>query len=359
MKIIQIECLILDKSFPFIIVHTDEGLTGIGECFRRQPMITKSVIDNILGPALLGKNPIHIEDRYNDMIIAGSALEIGGAIWIAIAGIDIALWDIKGKALGLPIYQLMGGKVREQVPVYASSMNRDLAPIEEARRAAHFVDIGYRAYKLHSAVPGKIDDPADRTINTVSEVRNAVGDNIDILVDVNGAYSAHHAIEIGLQLEQLGVFHFEEPRPHYDLDGLAKISDALTIPIASGENLYTLYEYRDLIVRGKVDIIQPDVVKTSGFSTLIKIATLAESFGVPITCHNTQPTVSTVAHAHFAVAMTGVPYAQEYNIEHISIRDDKPILSEPLTISEGLLEVPDGPGLGIELNMTIVRTLSG
>jgi len=359
MKITQIECLILDKAFPFIIIHTDQGLIGIGECFRRQPTITKSVVDNILGPALLGKNPIHIEARYHDMMIAGNALEMGGTIWIAIAGIDIALWDIKGKSLGLPIYQLMGGKVREQVPVYASSMNRDLSPIEEARRAAHFVDIGYRAYKLHSAVPGKIDDPADRTIATVSEVRNAVGDNIDILVDVNGAYSVHHAIEIGLQLEQLGVFHFEEPRPHYDFDGLAKISESLVIPIASGENLYTLYEYRDLIVRGKVDIIQPDVVKTSGFSTLMKIATLAESFGVPITCHNTQPTVSTVAHAHFAAAMPGVPYAQEYNIEHISIRDDTPILSEPLCISNGLLQVPVGPGLGIELNMPLVHQLSG
>ena len=119
------------------------------------------------------------------MMIAANALEMEGVIWIAIAGIDIAPWAIKERSLGLPIYQLLGGKIRDQVSVYASSMSRDLASIEEARRAAYFVD---------------------QTISTVSEVRNAVGDNIDILVAVNGAYSVHHAIEIGLKLGQLSVY---------------------------------------------------------------------------------------------------------------------------------------------------------
>jgi D-arabinonate dehydratase/D-galactarolactone cycloisomerase len=165
-------------------------------------------------------------------------------------------------------------------------------------------------------------------------------------------------LEIGKVLEGLGVFHFEEPRPHYDLDGLAEVADALTIPIASGEMIYSPYEYRDLIVRGKVDIIQPNVVKAPGFTALIKIAALAESFGVPITCHNTQPTINTVVHAHFAAATPGVPYAQVYNIEHVSIRDDHPILAEMPRIENGLLEVPDGPGLGVELDMDVVRRLA-
>ena len=359
MKITSVECVILDKQFPFVLVHTDEGLLGIGECFRRQPGITKTVIDEILAPSIIGKDPCETDARFRDMSKAGSALEIGGAIWIGIAGLDIAMWDLKGKSLGMPIYKLLGGKVRDKVPVYASSLKRGMTPVEEAKRAEFFVDQGYRAYKLHSAVPGKIDDPSDQTIATVSEVRKAVGDDIDILVDVNGAYSVHHSIEIGKQLESLGVFHFEEPRPHYDLDGLAKVSDALDIPIASGEMIYSHYEYNELMTRGKVDIIQPDIVKTPGFTTFLKIAALADALGVPITCHNTQPTVSTVAHAHFAVATPGVPYAQEYNIEPNSIRDDYPILSEPLNITDGFLEVPDGPGLGIELDMDMVRRISG
>ena len=358
MKITSIECLVLENAFPFVLVQTDEGITGIGECFRRQPSVTKTMIDDILTPALIGKDPRKTESRFRDMAIAGNALEIGGSVWIAIAGLDIALWDIKGKSQGLPIYDLLGGKVRDKMPVYASSMKRNLSPIEEANRAYSLVDEGYSAYKLHSALPGKIDDPSDQTVETVTEVRNEVGDDVEILVDVNGAFSVHHGIEIGRKLEDLGVFHYEEPRPHYDLDGLAKVSDALTIPIASGEMIYSTFEYRDLIIKGKVDIIQPDIVKTPGFTTMIKIANMAESMGIPITCHNTQPTISTVAHAHFVAATPGVPYKQEYNIEPISIRDNTPILSEPLQIIKGMMTIPDGPGLGIQLNMDVVRQLS-
>jgi L-alanine-DL-glutamate epimerase-like enolase superfamily enzyme len=111
------------------------------------------------------------------------------------------------------------------------------------------------------------------------------------------------------------------------------------------------------MMRGKIDIIQPDIVKTPGFTTLIKIANLAESLGIPITCHNTQPTISTVAHAHFVAATPGAPYPQEYNIESVSIRDEHPILSEPLQIANGFLEVPNGPGLGVSLNMEMVSKL--
>jgi L-alanine-DL-glutamate epimerase-like enolase superfamily enzyme len=358
MKITDIECLVLDRSFPFVRIHTDQGVTGIGECFRRQPQVTKMLVEDVLKPGLVGKDPLDTELRWRDMARAGSALELGGAIFCAIAGLDIALWDIKGKALGMPIYRLLGGKLRDAVPVYASSMRRDLTPLEEARRAASFVEQGYGAYKLHSAVPGAIDDQADETIDTVREVRAAVGDDVDILVDVNGAYSVHHAIEIGKALQDLGVFHFEEPRPAHDLEGLARIADALDMPVASGEMIYTHFEYRDLIVRGRVDIIQPDIVKVPGFTEFQKIATLASAFGVPITVHNTQPTISTVAHLHFCASSPMVPYPQEYNIEPVSIRDEWPVLKQPLEVVDGHIAVPDGPGLGVELDEEVVQTLA-
>jgi L-alanine-DL-glutamate epimerase-like enolase superfamily enzyme len=355
MKITDVECLVLDRQFPLVRVYTDEGLVGIGECFRRQPEFIKNQVDSLLKPALLGKDPLDTELRWRDMVRAGSAVELGGAIFCAVAGLDIALWDIKGKALGLPIYRLLGGKVRDSVRMYASSMRRDMTPVEEARRAASFVDAGYSAYKLHSAVPGSIDDPADHTIDTVREVRAAVGDRIEILVDVNGAFSTHHAINIGRALEQLGVFHFEEPRPFYDLDGLAAVADALDIPIASGEMIFTHWQYRDLILQGRVDIIQPDIVKVPGFTEFQRIAALASAFGKPITIHNTQPTVSAVAHLHVCAAYPQILYAQEYNIEPVSIRDRWPILKTPLEVKAGYLEVPSGPGLGVELDEQMVR----
>ena len=149
---------------------TSLNLHSLRSCFRRQPKVTKTVIENILAPILIGKDPTETDPRFREMSKAGNALEIGGAIWIAIAGLDIAMWDLKGKALNLPIYELLGGKIRDKMPVYASSMKRDMTPLEEARRAASLVEQGYTAYKLHSAVPGKIDDPSDQTILTVSAV---------------------------------------------------------------------------------------------------------------------------------------------------------------------------------------------
>ncbi len=354
MKITDVECLVLDRQFPLVRIYTDEGLVGIGECFRRQPDLIKMQVDRIFKPVLQGKDPLDTELRWRDMVRAGSAVEMGGAIFCAIAGLDIAIWDLKGKALGLPIYQLLGGKVRDSVRMYASSMRRDMTPVEEARRAASFVDAGYTGYKLHSAVPGSIDDPADQTIDTVREVRAAVGDGIEILVDVNGAFSTHHAISIGRALERLGVFHFEEPRPFYDLEGLATVADALDIPIASGEMIFTHWQYRDLILQGRVDIIQPDIVKVPGFTEFQRIAALASSFGKPITIHNTQPTISAVAHLHVCAAYPQIPYAQEYNIEPISIRDKWPILKTPLEVKGSYLEVPSGPGLGVELDEKMV-----
>ena len=316
------------------------------------------LVEEVLKPALIGKDPTDTAVRFKDMMRAGSAIEMGGLVFCAISGLDIAMWDIAGKALNVPIWKLLGGKHRDMIPVYASSMRRDLTPLEEGRRAAGLVEQGYSAYKLHSALPGAIDHPSDETIPTVTEVRAAVGDDVDILVDVNGSYSVHHSIEIGKALEDLGVFHFEEPRPAHDLEGLAQIADALTIPIASGEMIYTHHQYRDLILQGKVDIIQPDIVKVPGFTEFQKIDALASAFGVPITVHNTQPILSTVAHLHFCAASSMVPYQQEYNIEPISIRDEWPVLKEPLQVIDGHIAVPNGPGLGVELDDEVLKTLS-
>ena len=358
MKITEVECLILDNQYPFVRIYTDEGIVGIGECFRRLPEVVKTVVEKIIRPILLDKDPMDTEVRWRDMIQAASASDMGGAVHCAIAGLDIAMWDIKGKALEKPIYELLGGKAREKVQMYASSMRRDLTPLEEAKRAVSLVEEGYKGYKLHSALPGAIDDPSDQTIETVREVRAAIGPDIEILVDVNGAFSAHHAIEIGKALEDLGVFHFEEPRPHYDLDGLATVADALDIPIASGEMIYTQWQFKDLILRGRVDILQPDIVKVPGFTEFQRIAALASAFGKPITVHNIQPTLSAVAHLHVCAAYPIIPYSQEYNIEPISIRDEWAILKTPLHVKDSYLEVPSGPGLGVELDEDVIKRLS-
>ena len=281
MKITDVECLILDRSFPFVRVFTDEGIVGIGECFRRQPRLVKTIVDEILKPALLGRDPTDTTLRFNDMQRARQRPGDGRRHLVRHRRDRYSPVGHKGQGGGRTHFQAAGRRNRDKIRMYASSMRRDMTPLEEGRRAASFVEQGYTAYKLHSAVPGAMDDSADHTIATVTEVRAAVGDGIDILVDVNGAYSVHRAIEVGKALETLGVFHFEEPRPYYDLEGLAEVADALDIPVASGEMIYTRYEYRDLILKGRADIIQPDIVKAPGFTEFQKIAALCETFGNP------------------------------------------------------------------------------
>lgn len=358
MKITQVECLVLDRQYLFVRIYTDEGLVGIGECFRRQFAATKTTIEEILTPVILGEDPLAIEEIWNKMHQAVRMIGVHGFSAVAMAGIDIALWDLKGKAFGMPVYQLLGGKVRDKVRVYASSLRRDLTPLEEAKRAVSFAEAGYTAYKLHSAVPGAIDDAADYTLETVREVRKAVGDNFALLVDVNGAYSPHHAIEIGKRLEDLGVFHFEEPVPFYDLPGLAQVADALAMPVAAGEMQYNRWQFRDLIMHGHVDILMPDVVKAAGLSELQKIAALASTWNKPISTHNTQPTVCTAANVHFCAVHPHAAYANEYNIEPVSIRDEWPILKTPLEVKAGHIAVPEGPGLGVELDEEMVKKLA-
>ncbi|HET7769210.1 MAG TPA: mandelate racemase/muconate lactonizing enzyme family protein [Chloroflexota bacterium] len=357
MKITRVECLVLANEHPIVRVETDEGIVGWGECFRRARAVAKPAIDDFFAPALLDQDPLEVELLHRRLMGMAQVTGPPGSLAVVIAGLDIALWDIRGKALGQPIWKLLGGRVRDRIPVYASSLRRDLSPVEEARRVAGFVEQGYRAYKLHSAVPGRIDDPGDRTLDTVREIRAAVGPDVRLLIDVNGAYSVHHAIDIGRRLEELGAFVFECPVPEHDHRGTRQVADALTIAVAVGESHFTAREFQALLEEGRPDILQPDVVKAAGLTELQKIAQLAALARTPMTAHNTQPTICTAAHLHFCAVHPHVPYEQEYNIEPVSIRDRWPILPGQIEVLNGHIAVPDGPGLGIEVDEKLVRQL--
>jgi L-alanine-DL-glutamate epimerase-like enolase superfamily enzyme len=355
LKITSVECVVLDAEYPYAIIHTDAGITGFGECFRRAPYVSKAAIETVFTPLLIGKDPFDTDSIWDAMFRAGAVAGPPGALLTAASGVDIALWDIKGKALGVPLYKLFGGKTRDRIAVYASSLARDMAPEVEARRVAEFRDKGFSAYKMHSAVPGRIDDPADQTIATVKAIRKLVGDDMDVLVDVNGAYSVHNAIEVGKALEDLGVFHFEEPVHVRDLEGLAEVADALDIPIAAGENAYTRWDFEQLLTLGRPDIVQPDVVKAGGITEFQRITSVVSTHGRPMTIHNTQPYGSTAAHVHLIAGRTDFPYAQEYNIEHVGIRDAGSILKGPYEVMDGFIPVPEAPGLGLEYDIDVMR----
>jgi L-alanine-DL-glutamate epimerase-like enolase superfamily enzyme len=356
-KISSVESIILMDQYHLVRVQTDEGLSGVGEVSPMNARVTHALVEHALAPLLIGQDPARIEQLWQRMYHKPYKLGPMGAQLEAMAGVDIALWDIAGKAAGKPVYELLGGLVREAPEVYASSMQRGMAPEVEAERALSFKEQGYRAYKIHSATPWMADDGEDYTIDTVREMRKAVGDDFDILVDVNNAYLPHTAIKVARRLEEYGVWHFEEPLAAHDHAGYAALAAAVDIPIAAGEQEYTKWQMRDLILQAHIDILQPDVIKCGGITEFRKIAALAETFSKPITVHNTQPTIGTLAHLHLWASTPSCIYPQEYNIEVHPLRDEYPIWQEPVLPEKGRMVPPSAPGLGVELDDELVDRL--
>lgn len=357
MKITRVDSIVLLGQYHLVRVETDEGVSGVGEVSPMNAAVTHSMVEHALAPLLVGENPADIERLWQRMFHRPYKLGPMGAHLEAIAGVDIALWDIAGKVAGQPLYQLLGGMVREAPEVYASSMQRGMPPHVEAERALGFKEQGYRAYKIHSATPWMADDGEDYTIDTVRAMRELVGDDFDILVDVNNAYLPHTAVRVARALEELRVWHFEEPLAAHDHDGYAALAAAVDIPIAAGEQEYTKWQFRDLILRAQLDILQPDVIKCGGITEFRKIAALAETFSKPITVHNTQPTIGTLAHLHLWASTPACIYPQEYNIEPHPLRDEHPIWTEPVLPVGGRMTLPTAPGLGVELDEDVVRRL--
>ncbi|HEY8692705.1 MAG TPA: mandelate racemase/muconate lactonizing enzyme family protein [Chloroflexota bacterium] len=356
-RIRDVEPLVLHGKFPFVLVHTEDGLTGVGECDTFSAKMLKPVVDLVLRPLLIGRNALDVAPLWDEMGEATRRMSLSGSG--AISAVDIALWDITGKALGVPIHRLLGGKRRDRVKFYASSMRHDLSVADEVKRVVEMMDRGFDAYKLHGAVRGFTDHPGDHSVDTIRAIRKEVGDGLEILLDVNGSYSRHHAIQVGRQLEELRVHHFEEPVNALDYDGMATVADALDIAVAAGERCYNRWQLHDLARYGRIDILQPTITRVGGFTELQRIDALASVLRLPLTVNNVQPTVATVAHLHFLASSTNVPYAQEYNIERISPRDDTPILREPLQLERGgFIRVPDGPGLGVEVDIPLMRRLA-
>lgn len=355
-RIRDVEALVLQGKYPFVVVQTEDGLTGIGECDTFSAKLVKATVEQVLKPLLVGRNALDTNTLWDEMVAGCQRVSLAGGG--AISGVDVALWDVAGKALGVPIHRLLGGKRRDKVRFYASSMRHDLSVEEEVERVAEMMDRGFTAYKLHGSVRGFTDHPADHSVATIEAIRKKLGDGLEILLDVNGSYSRHHAIEVGRELERLRVCHFEEPVSPLDYEGMAGVADALDIGVAAGERCYNRWQLYDLARFGKVDILQPTITRTGGFTEMRRIDALASVLRLPLTVNNVQPTIATVAHLHFLASSANVPYAQEYNIEHISIRDDTPILREPLQLEPGgYIRVPEGPGLGVDVDLELMRRL--
>ncbi len=291
----------------------------------------------------------------------------GGAVTLsAISAIDLALWDIKGKALGVPVYELIGGKVRDRVPLYAngwfaldlpSAHGPQTGAEDEAAwyalRAKEVVKQGYRCLKLYPFGGAQVITPERMTrgVGLVRAVREAVGPNIEIAVDVRARLNIGSARRVAQKLESLDIAWLEEPILFDNPDALAEFAALLRVPVAAGEQLYTRWEFRALLEQNAVAIIQPDICHGGGLSELRKIAAMAETYYVSVAPHNSNGPISTVASLHLDMSIPNC-HMQELFINSLDLYQE--VLTQPLVIEDGYGTPPDGPGWGTDLDDAIV-----
>ncbi|PLC49571.1 rhamnonate dehydratase [Pollutimonas subterranea] len=341
-------------------IETADGVVGWGECYG-PAHVAKAFIDTQYGPRILGRDAFDVEviweDLYNRIKDYGSK----GMAIAAISGIDIALWDIIGKVCGKPVHKLIGGAYREQVNAYATGLyfiDMDRLIEEAVDEAQGYVEDGFTAVKMKIGLGSpKLD------IARVEAVRKAIGDDVRLMVDANHCFTVPAAIRLGRQLEQLDVEWFEEPISPEDLDGYVEVTRALDMAVAGGENEYTRWGFRDIVTRKAMDIIQPDVCAAGGISECRKIAALATAHGVECVPHAWGSVIGVAATLHFLAALPDQPPSFRptpplFEFEQCENPFRDHLALEPITQSKGVVVIPTGAGLGIEIDRAVLKKYS-
>jgi D-arabinonate dehydratase len=326
------------REFTVTQVFTDEGIVGESTVPIGDPVSVAAFIDRKLKQVVIGKDPFATERIWEDMHRVVYRDRKGAAIR-AIGAIDIALWDIKGKALGMPLHRLLGGD-GSPVACYASGgyyyQGREL--YNTASEMALYVEKGFKSMKMKV---GGASLEAD--VARVRTAREIIGPDRLLLVDANNGYDTATAIALGRRLEEYGVYFFEEPVKPNNLPGSKRVADALDIPVASGELEYTLDGFRDLIEHGGVDMIQPDATVLGGITEFLKVAALARAYHIPVAPHWEQE-----IHMHLVGALPNALFV-EYFMREINVRVEDKLYVDFIEPVDGMLPLPEAPGLGTQL----------
>ena len=371
MKITDVEVIRMQahaeasNNWLFVRVHTDEGITGIGEgSLQYKDVALAAEIENF-GIYLRGKDPFQIEHIWTSL--HRRVTWTGGAVTIsAISAIDLALWDIKGKALGVPVYELIGGKVRDRVPLYANGWfagNRPSAHGPQGgdagerdwyvERAKAAVEQGYRCIKFYPFSGEQVITPArmKRGVGLVAAVREAVGPEIEIAIDIRARLNIGSARRVAQQLEPYNIAWLEEPILFDNADAMAEFARSVRVPVSTGEQLYTRWEFRALLEQNVVALIQPDICHAGGFSELRKIAAQAETYYVSVAPHNSNGPISTIASLHLDMSIPNC-HMQELFINSLPYYQE--VLTKPIQVEDGYGAPPEGPGWGADLKDDVV-----
>lgn len=343
------------SSYCMVLVRvtTDDGLVGHGECLARyQPRSWSDLVNDVLGPKVVGSDPFDVEGVWDTLYRGfGSFSGHSRGIFVeAISGIDIALWDLMGKATGKPVHKLLGGCGRERIAAYGSSV---LVQEEAAmvRSALTMVERGFTSMKV------KIGRSVERERRVLSAIREAVGDDVTLTVDANGAYLYPEAVRIAEVLEDLDIAWFEEPLKTEERRGYAKLRQATRVPLAAGEGEFTRFGMHELLETNAIDVIQPDVARSGGITETRKMWPMATLYGARYAPHvGASGAVCAAASVHLAASAPNF-YTYECSVNPNPLRDALAV--EPVghgsQVEDGSLPVPDRPGLGIEIDEAVVE----
>ena len=330
------------NQFVIIRVDTEDGIQGIGVSFFGGPLSAtlKQAIDQ-LGELIIGDDPLRIDALTHKLRNTAAGCGPGGILTLAVAAIDMALWDIKGKYLGQSLGAMLGG-LRDRVPAYASgALVRAYALDHLVKAARTLVEKGFTQMKTQLALPG--DTTPEREVERARRIREAVGPEVDLMCDINQRWSVHQAIDIGRRVEDVHFYWLEDVTVHDDYTGLARVADALITPLAGGECLYGITPFRHMIEAHSVDIVMIDLIRVGGISNWMKVAAMAEAFNLPVVSH-----LLPEIHVHLVAAVPN-GLTVEYMPWSFKLFEEVPV---PVN---GQLAVPTKPGLGLEFCRDIGR----
>ncbi len=356
MKITEVRADFLRTGRTLLRIFTDEGIVGLAEAGWGHDRIFLSWLDAVIRPRLVGQDALQPGRHWNRLVFGmpeGTPQDWKRVPMEMVGAVDVALWDILGKAAGLPVYRLLGGAARTTIPLYWSiGMGCKKTLQQMGADVQRGWDAGFRAFKIRMDWgPFRQDANPEQDFKHFKFCRELLPAEAALSFDANSGYSVSTAILQGRRFEQLGIAHFEEPLPATDLPGLRQVVDALDVPVASGEQESGRWRFRDLLEIGNPDILQPDILGVGGITEMRRVFDLAEIWNKPVMPHSPFAGINSAASLHTYATLQNAVRPHEYSTEGTApVEQIAELFQEPIIPEGGVIHLPDRPGLGLILN---------
>jgi len=334
------------RNHTIVEVHTDEGITGLGEGVGNAHLV-RANLEGQMGELAIGLDPFNIEKVRNTLIDSQVYFERKGSAICAASAIEMACWDIKGKALNVPVYQLLGGLYQDQLETYASDVYWEENPDDMVKNAIRIKNLGFKTIKAHIGCKSPSED-----FKRVQALKDALGDEINLMIDLNAGYNNFEAYQAARIWEQCNLTWLEEPLNPNQTSALGDLRARTNIPIAAGENEFRIYGFKELFDKKAVDVAMPDIARVGGLQETKNICTLAEAYGLSVSPHNFSSGILLAATIHL-MASTPNAILLEYDTSDNAIYED--LLIEPLEFKDGKVKVPHHQGLGVTLRKETIE----